>query len=97
MAILGPPYCGIDATIRIGREMLCLPYAGFFLVEIWSLSILISFETQNALKTVQHSRTVWVWQRRKTRGGRGSQTDRLNKLITTMFVEQPLALPGSAK
>ena len=29
-AILGPPYCGIGATIRIGREMLCLPYAGFF-------------------------------------------------------------------
>ena len=26
----GPPYCGIGATIRIGREMLCLPYAGFF-------------------------------------------------------------------
>ena len=25
--ILGPPYCGIGATIRIGREMLCLPYA----------------------------------------------------------------------
>ena len=29
--ILGPPYCGIGATIRIGREILCLPYAGFFL------------------------------------------------------------------
>ena len=28
--ILGPPYCGIGATILIGREMLCLPYAGFF-------------------------------------------------------------------
>ena len=28
--ILGPPYCGIGATIRIGREMLCLPYEGFF-------------------------------------------------------------------
>ena len=22
--------CGIGATIRISREMLCLPYAGFF-------------------------------------------------------------------
>ena len=31
LAILGPPYCGIRATIRIGREMLCLPYAGFLL------------------------------------------------------------------
>ena len=29
MGILGPPYCGIGATINIGREMLCLPYAGF--------------------------------------------------------------------
>ena len=28
-AILGPPYHGIGATIRIDREMLCLPYAGF--------------------------------------------------------------------
>ena len=24
-------FFGIGATIRIGREMLCLPYAGFFL------------------------------------------------------------------
>ena len=30
--ILGPPSYGIGATIRIGREMLCLPYAGFFVV-----------------------------------------------------------------
>ena len=28
--IVGTPYCGIGATIRIGQEMLCLPYAGFF-------------------------------------------------------------------
>ena len=27
--ILGPPSYGIGATFRIGREMLCLPYAGF--------------------------------------------------------------------
>ena len=27
--ILGPPCCGIDATIRIARGMLCLLYAGF--------------------------------------------------------------------
>ena len=32
MGILGPPYCGIGATIRIGREMLCLQYAGFLKV-----------------------------------------------------------------
>ena len=31
LGVLGPPYCGIGATIRIGREMLFLPYAGFFL------------------------------------------------------------------
>ena len=34
LGILGPPYCGIGATIRIGREMLCLPYAEFFCVEL---------------------------------------------------------------
>ena len=32
LGILGPPYCGIGATIRIGQEMLCLPYAGFFII-----------------------------------------------------------------
>ena len=31
--ILGPPSYGIGATIRIGREIQCLPYAGFFLVK----------------------------------------------------------------
>jgi hypothetical protein len=31
LGIPGPPYCGIGATIRIRREMLCLSYAGFFL------------------------------------------------------------------
>ena len=30
LGILGPPYCGIGNPIRIGREMLCLLYAGFF-------------------------------------------------------------------
>ena len=30
LGIFGPLYCGIGATICIGREMLCLPYAGFF-------------------------------------------------------------------
>ena len=30
LGILGRPSYGIGATIRIGREMLCLPYAGFF-------------------------------------------------------------------
>ena len=35
LGILGPPYCGIGATIHIGQEMLCLPYEGFFQT-IWS-------------------------------------------------------------
>ena len=30
LGILGPPYCGIGATIRIGREIPYLLYAGFF-------------------------------------------------------------------
>ena len=30
LGILAPPYCGIGATICIGREILCLPYAGYF-------------------------------------------------------------------
>ena len=32
---LGPPSYGIGATIRIGREMLCLPYAGFFILILY--------------------------------------------------------------
>ena len=32
LGILGPPYCGIGATIRIGREIHCLPYAGFIFI-----------------------------------------------------------------
>ena len=39
LGILGPSYYGIGATIRIGREMLCLPYAGFFLSLITLLQI----------------------------------------------------------
>ena len=26
---------GIGASIRIGRESLCLPYAGFFFISYW--------------------------------------------------------------
>ena len=37
---LGPPSYGIGATIRIGRGMLCLPYAGF----MWYvLKLLVDF------------------------------------------------------
>ena len=34
MGILGPHYCGIGAIISIGREMLCLLYARFFLFSL---------------------------------------------------------------
>ena len=30
LGIFGPPSYGIGANIRIGPDMLCLPYAGFF-------------------------------------------------------------------
>ena len=30
LCILGPPYCGIGATIRTGQEIRCLLYTGFF-------------------------------------------------------------------
>ena len=30
LGILGPLYCDIGATIRIGQEMLCLTYEEFF-------------------------------------------------------------------
>ena len=33
--ILGPPDYGIGATIRIGREMLYLPYVGFFIMDFF--------------------------------------------------------------
>ena len=40
---LGPPSYGIGATIRIGREMLCLPYAGFFTKDHW-VSYLMNYK-----------------------------------------------------
>ena len=43
--ILGPPYYGIGATIRIGREMLCLPYVEFFSRTAWSGKTTVSFES----------------------------------------------------
>ena len=39
LGIIGPPYCGIRATIRIGREMLCLPYAGLFTLTKESINL----------------------------------------------------------
>ena len=34
MCIHGPPYSGIGATIRIGREIQCLPYMGFLFLGV---------------------------------------------------------------
>ena len=41
LGILGPPYCGIGAPIRIGREMLCLPHAGFFLNTLFNTVVIL--------------------------------------------------------
>ena len=49
--ILGPPYCGIGVTIRIGQEMLCLPYAGFF-VRVKEKKKNIYFKLSNLRNTV---------------------------------------------
>ena len=37
LCILGPPYCGIGANIRISQEIQCLPYAGFFFFDMYFL------------------------------------------------------------
>ena len=42
LGILGPPYSGIGATIRIGQEMLCLPYAGFLEIFLQNMTDLVS-------------------------------------------------------
>ena len=39
LGILDPALCDIGATIRIGREMLCLPYVGFFLLQWRTIKI----------------------------------------------------------
>ena len=49
LGILGPPYCGIGATIRIGREMLCLPYTGFF------------FENVQKKVPKKLPQNFWIW------------------------------------
>ena len=43
------------------------------------------------------SLTVWAWQGHNFVGGKGSLTDWIIQLMTRLFVQQPLALPGSAK
>ena len=48
MGILGPPSYGIGATIRIGREILCLPYAGFLLVFLYISEIISLYNISGA-------------------------------------------------
>ena len=52
--ILGPPYCGIGTTIRIGREMLCLPHAVFFF-KVISLLIAVLLHIFVMLKIVENT------------------------------------------
>ena len=40
--IPGPPYYGIGATIRIGRETLCLSYVGFLFITVSFIDQLFS-------------------------------------------------------
>ena len=68
--ILGPPSYGIGATIRIGREMLCLPYAGFFVHNLVCMILCAWFNVhhlacasyfQNIVSlTPKQIRTSWV-------------------------------------
>ena len=54
LAILGPP-SGIGATIRIGQEMLCLPYEGFFVSEFHftsQLRLCFNWKSENGQETV---------------------------------------------
>ena len=66
-------------------------------------AILMSLKIFNVLKlnlysivyflTYNESLTVWAWRSRKAMGGKG----RVTQWILTVFVEQPLPSPGSAK
>ena len=57
--ILDPPYCGIGATIRIGREMLCLPYAGFFLLPRITFSVVFFYDRNRGFKVEKTCITVY--------------------------------------
>ena len=56
---LGPPSYGVRATVRIGREMLCLPYAGFF-IYIW---LLWQFPDLRVLTGSHCGRPIWHYKR----------------------------------
>ena len=57
---INSPYCGIGATIRIGREMLCLPYAGFFFKDIIRTPVNV-FPFYNLLFMSQHKSWIELW------------------------------------
>ena len=73
LGILGPPYCGIGATIHISQEMLCLPYAISGVVDRkslvamqWDWQIIILGLISCLLKTVPNfldwfSRRISKW------------------------------------
>ena len=58
LGILDPPYCGISATIRIGREMLSLPYAVFFLNMCYN-AVQCSAEEEEARLCLDPSLEAW--------------------------------------
>ena len=39
---------------------------------------------------------IWAWRLCKVCGGKGSPNEFMNKLMTEVFIAQPLASPGSA-
>ena len=55
--ILGQPYCGIGATIHIGREMLSFPYAGFFAMN--NLGQLNTYDHHKQAVKAKHYVTNW--------------------------------------
>ena len=64
---LGSPSYGIGATIRIGREILCLPYAGFFCFAMKPIHLLIYFQNFwnfvcMLLNAREQSLTIFVYQ-----------------------------------
>ena len=57
---LGPPSYGIGATIRIGREMLCLLYAGFLLKKVDSQFQRLQYMIFGNQETRQLELRIWA-------------------------------------
>ena len=69
--ILGSPYCSIGATIRIGRAMLCLPYAGI-------LHKLFLTYNKKITNVVKKSRT---WETKNLSADADSRTDTISERL----------------